>query len=793
MTAWPRALTRPRLASLVLRRRPAAAVAVVALAVCLAHLPYLGQAPDDLDSINFALGLRSFDVTRNQPHPPGAPVYIGLGKASVAAAEWLGLEPHPLAGIEPIALTLVAAISGGVLTIALWGLFGAMSAGLRDPRHVPWIAAALAIACPLTWLLAARPMSDVPGLAAATLAQALLLRSGRRTLVLGAAIAGVAAGIRIQAAMLTVPLLAIRLWREQRDDERRAIVQPAAACAIVILAWSAIVAFHGGGPAAYAQTLVQQAREDLSSSALVWWAPSVPHTARALAYAAAFPWGSAPFAVLVLGLAVAGVAVMVISRAWRELGTIALLWGPYAVFHFGVHDPATVRYALPFVPPVAYAAARALSSLPRRGAAIAATAVLALTLASSVRALDTSSAAGSPLFRLAADMGERARSMTTPPLVLSHLAPGIALRRVEELLPERAPWRWIRPKRDREWLQIAKAWRSGTVDRLWFVASARRADLALVDPRSLRLLREYRQPPEARWLLSGLRPAALNWYEIRRPNWIALEGWALTPETAGIATRDGKGPHLAPIAALVRPLDRPAIIVVGGRHVGPPGSAAARVTVELAGREIDRFEANAIDRTFLRTIVVPPAHPARDYAQLTIGSTTTDGAVVPVAIEQFDYQPADTVVFAYGDGWHEMELNPRTGLRWRWTAANADLRIHAPGDVRVSLTGESPRRYFRRPARLIVRAGDTVLAERDLLGDYHEDVCVPGGLLQATHGRLTVATDRTFVPRKRSGSPDARELGLRVFAVDVSPADCEFDATATHFGLRISDAHRLQR
>ncbi|PYR44329.1 MAG: hypothetical protein DMF93_00685, partial [Acidobacteria bacterium] len=35
------------------------------------HLPYLPASLEDLDSVNFALGVRRFDVAQHQPHPPG--------------------------------------------------------------------------------------------------------------------------------------------------------------------------------------------------------------------------------------------------------------------------------------------------------------------------------------------------------------------------------------------------------------------------------------------------------------------------------------------------------------------------------------------------------------------------------------------------------------------------------------------------------------------------------------------------------------------------------------------------
>ena len=51
------------------------------------HLPFLPASLEDLDSINFALGLRHFDVAQHQPHPPGYPLYIALGKVAHAVVQ----------------------------------------------------------------------------------------------------------------------------------------------------------------------------------------------------------------------------------------------------------------------------------------------------------------------------------------------------------------------------------------------------------------------------------------------------------------------------------------------------------------------------------------------------------------------------------------------------------------------------------------------------------------------------------------------------------------------------------
>lgn len=63
-----------------------AALAALALAFALAHIPFVVSTLEDIDSVNFALAIRDFDLARHRPHPPGYPVYVGLAKAGAALA-----------------------------------------------------------------------------------------------------------------------------------------------------------------------------------------------------------------------------------------------------------------------------------------------------------------------------------------------------------------------------------------------------------------------------------------------------------------------------------------------------------------------------------------------------------------------------------------------------------------------------------------------------------------------------------------------------------------------------------
>lgn len=120
-------------------------------------------------------------------------------------------------------------------------MLGALDCG--PPRSLP---------CPpLFWLSGLRPMSDLPGLAVALVAQVLLLqgRSDRRRLIQGALLSGLAAGIRVQTACLTVPLLGLALVRQRSAGARWLLTRPIAALAAGGVAWAVPLVVDSGGVA----------------------------------------------------------------------------------------------------------------------------------------------------------------------------------------------------------------------------------------------------------------------------------------------------------------------------------------------------------------------------------------------------------------------------------------------------------------------------------------------------------------------------------------------------------------
>ena len=142
--------------------------------------------------------------------------------------------------------------------------------------------------------------------------------------------------------------------------------------------------------------------------------------------------------------------------------------------------------------------------------------------------------------------------------------------------------------------------------------------------------------------------------------------------------------------------------------------------------------------------------------------------MIPTAIEQFDLQNPDTLMWGYDTGWQEAEYNTTLGV-WRWTSDRATLRIVGPPvPIRVTLSVESPARYFGEAATVRMLAGTREIAVLPVRNSQDLAFDVPADALAAAAGLLTIQTDKTFVPAERDGSADNRRLGLRVFGVRVS-------------------------
>ncbi len=739
-----------------------AALAVVFLATHLALLP---PTLEDVDSINFALGVRDFDVARHQPHPPGYPVFVAMGKLSTGVARAAGANAAEVHG-----LSFWSALAGAALVPLLFLFFRA----LGDARRAWW--ATLLVSCtPLFWFTALRPLSDTTGLAFAVAAQALLAaviagRAGARALVAGAFLATFAIGVRSQSFVLTLPLLAWALVRGVPVNLTQRLAALGAAMAGG-LAWAVPLIAASGGLEAYAAALGSQAGEDFTGVVILWTMGSPRVGALALASVCLWPWGGPVPGALVTAGASAG-AVLLVWRSPRPALLLGVAFVPYAIFHLFFHEVVTVRYALPLVVPIAYLLVAAIDapgarlSAPGPGAVRRRLASLALPAAASALSVAGIALAARPSWIYARDGSPAFRAFGAV-----HESPDAGLpigmhafaRRVAEWEKPALPGRAVTARHGAEWLAAVEELR--TTPAMVFVADPRRTDLALFDPNALVLESSHAWGFTELPYVGGARPGNADVYRIRTPGWMLDRGWALTAEAGGITERDGAGPHRRPSIAWVRSRREAALVVIGGRHLGgadaPPAELIASVGDSTAaswsvkpGFFVNRFElpAGSLDS------------PDRFLAL----RVTAGGRNVRVALEQFDLQSGPQPMLAFEEGWYEPEYNPLTAAAWRWMSDRAVLWVRPVGrDLTLTLRGESPGRYYDDAPALRVAAGGAALGELRPSADFTWNVVVPHAALTAAAGRVVISCERHFIPADRDGSPDRRRLAIRMYSVRV--------------------------
>lgn len=760
----------------------------MAVLFLVGHLPWLGRTLEDLDSVNFVLGVRDFDVASHQPHPPGYPAIIAMGKVGTTLARLV-----PTAGAEAptvpeaLALSFWAAVFGAIAAWPLVQLFRALG-GRND---LAYAATALTMASPLFWFNAARPMSDVVGLSVALVSQALaatafarqqearlaartaerpidvaaLVSSGRR-IVLAALVAGLAIGFRSQTALLTLPLLVIVVADRTGAGAGGTLLGATMAFALGVTAWSVPFLVAAGGPWAFLNALAGQAGEDFAGVEMLATTFSVRRLAFALLDTFITPWSVPGLGVVIALLAAVG-AVVGLIRSWRATLVIACLLVPYLAFHLAFQESWTTRYALPIVPAVAWLAVRGLAVAGHLAVAAGTGAIVVASLAVTMPALVAYARQGSPLARAEAEVSRAARGAA--PAIGMHQGVRLALRG-EPIANAALP----SPPRH-EWMSLVDYWKGGGVGPVWFLAETRRTDLALIDPASRRTRGAYRWPLDPSGFVGGCRPSEIDWVEVRQPGWFAERGWALTPEVAGVSRLDGKGPAQGGITARVRRHPGPTVLMVGGRNLGPEGSADVRFEVSVDDRALAATTVPPAPGFFLEMVALPAGalHGEGPYATLTIRAAATDGSTAPVeaAIEQFDVQPAEAIVYGYDRGWHEAEYTLSSGRVWRWTSDRATLRVHAPGRaIVVQMHGESPLRYFDSAPEVVLRAGEIELGRWRPDDDFSIRVKISGSIVEQARGLVTLTTTQTFVPAERGGGTDRRHLGLRIFDVTVSDA-----------------------
>jgi hypothetical protein len=301
--------------------------AIVVLASRLATMPKTFWEGDEL---LFAAGIQRFDPWSSRPHPPGYPLYIGLGK-------FFGLFLTPFAAL--VTISVIACVIG---FIALAIVFNHV---LEDSD--------LAVCGALIFYFSASmlvhgtlPLSDGPAL----MFVALMLWAAtafpddvteRRAMALGLA-ASAAIGVRPQLAVPVVPvLLVLLLWTRSF----RKIAAGLISFAVLSAAWFFPLMDAAGGWDKLMLWETRQAGYVATHDAAM--SRGAATTGVILSRFVAHPWGPKWISIPLAVIALFGIVILA-RRPKRTLVPIALFTVIEFIFAIYVMDPADgARYSLP--------------------------------------------------------------------------------------------------------------------------------------------------------------------------------------------------------------------------------------------------------------------------------------------------------------------------------------------------------------------------------------------------------------------------------------------------------------
>lgn len=159
----------------------------------ISRIPFRSHYLFDHDSVQFALGMRQYDVYLHQPHPPGYFLYI-------QSAKWLDY----FIGDANASLVWLSVLASAFTVVAIYCL----SSAIYDQRDGRWVAL-LTITSPLVWFHSEVALTYIFAALFSTLVALIawkLLQGERRWLYAAPLVLGISAGFRQDLLLFLGPL-----------------------------------------------------------------------------------------------------------------------------------------------------------------------------------------------------------------------------------------------------------------------------------------------------------------------------------------------------------------------------------------------------------------------------------------------------------------------------------------------------------------------------------------------------------------------------------------------------------
>lgn len=338
---------------------------LVALVCAATRFLAMARSLWDWDEALFCLGMRSYDVTRHHPHPPGFPVYITLGRIvrTVIHSDFRALQ----------AVNLVA---GMLVFPAIFFL----ARELRLPFVTATIAGALCAFFPNVWFFGGGAFSDIPSLVLVVFAVAFLFRGCRdaNAYLIGAALLALAAGIRPQNFLIGLAPGAIATWYRARAAWRDVVFAALIGIVTVGVSFGGAMAATGGY-----KPYIDAAKEHGQYITRVdsFRSPGRPPLWRLFDRFFIKQYQSLALSFITSIFVAISIAGAIASRD-RAIGWLALAFGPFAILAWMMLDRYSInRFSIGYCPLFAILAADGIRRLTRawpRAEAIAGSALIAL-------------------------------------------------------------------------------------------------------------------------------------------------------------------------------------------------------------------------------------------------------------------------------------------------------------------------------------------------------------------------------------------------------------------------------
>jgi hypothetical protein len=210
---------------------------IVFVVAAVIRIPFRASYLVNWDSVNFALGIESFNLETHQPHPPGYLGYVVLGRI----IDWFVGDPVA-------ALTGISVVAGAAATMWVYVL------GTRIvSERAALIAAGLFGTSPLVWYYSEVPLTYIVEVALALPLVILVFEARRhkktRYLLVATVLLALMGAVRQTSLILFLPLLVYGAI----GFSRKVKIQCAAVLGVLVMIWLVPLLIMSGGPVNYLQ------------------------------------------------------------------------------------------------------------------------------------------------------------------------------------------------------------------------------------------------------------------------------------------------------------------------------------------------------------------------------------------------------------------------------------------------------------------------------------------------------------------------------------------------------------